>query len=269
VKRYTTRFLKTVALTYLGFPFIYLVATALLFDIPASNCVRVLLSPSYYGICALAMLAGWSLWEMKRWAWHVFLAANVLTVYESAILVADHGETHHKLLAFLASVAVVCFLIYRVSREVRVPYFLPKIRWWESNPRYKLSVPVAVRRADGTELKGEILDLSLGGCFIKLKNELLQDEALELEFTVFSLAVSPRGTVVWRTVSTVTHPKGIGVKFAQVSRPQRKALRAITQRLRKIAAYYRSARYLTSQDEFMKRLEELQKEPIVLEKLRA
>jgi hypothetical protein len=268
VKSYTTRFLKSVALAYMGFPLVYLLTAAVLFDMPGSACLRVLLSPSYYVISALAALAGYGLWEMKRWSWHLFLLVNLLVTYNNAVLVSDHGETHHKLMAFLASAAILVFLVLRVSREVRVPYFLPRIRWWESNPRYKLSVPVQMVRIDGSRLPGDIMDLSLGGCFIKLRNELAQDEPLALEFTVFALPITARGTVVWRTTSTVTHPKGVGVKFGQVTRQQRRELRAVVQRLRKIAAYYRSARFLTSQDEFMKRLHELQSEPVVVERRR-
>jgi hypothetical protein len=65
--------------------------------------------------------------------------------------------------------------------------------------------------------------------------------------------------VVWRTQSTVTHPKGVGIKFRLESKQQRRVLRQITTRLRKIASLYRRSRYLMSQDEFLKRLDELER----------
>lgn len=258
MKSYTTRVLKAVALGYMAFPVVYLILVALLFDIPFRDCARLLLSPLFYLLCVISVVSGYGLWEMRRWAWYVFLVANVLICYSNALLVSNYSQSHHKILAYTVACLILLGVLKRVAQEVRVPYFLPKIRWWESNPRYRLTVPVQITRADGGSIAGEILDLSLGGCFIKLRSEVLQDENLMVNFTVFGQPIQGPGVVVWRTQSTVTHPKGVGVKFGNLTRPQRKALKAITQRLKKIASLYRSSRYLMSQEEFIKRLDELQ-----------
>ncbi|MGZ3709071.1 MAG: PilZ domain-containing protein, partial [Bdellovibrionota bacterium] len=130
-------------------------------------------------------------------------------------------------------------------------------RWWESNPRYRLSVPVRLSSGEN-QIEGEILDLSAGGCFIKLRHELTQDQAVGVQFRVFAHDLDCKGTVVWRTQSTVTHPKGIGIKFEQLPRTQRRTLRLITKRLRKISAFYGRSRYLMNQEDFLKHLEELE-----------
>jgi hypothetical protein len=262
LKRYTTRFLKTTALVYMAFPAVYLLLATLIFDIPAGLTVRVLLSPFFWILSFLAALSGYGLWEMRRWSWYLFLIANVLAIYANAVVVSNYGESNHKVIAYIFSVAVILGVIYRVSKEVRVPYFLPKIRWWESNPRYKLVAPVALERSSGGALEGEILDLSMTGCFIKLKQDLLPDEPIQVRFTLFSHPIQTTGIVVWRTHSTVTHPKGVGVKFSPHPRNQRRAMRAIVIRLKKIAALYRSSRYLLSQEEFNRRLAELQNAPL-------
>jgi uncharacterized membrane protein (DUF2068 family) len=264
VKKYSSRTLKSVAFLYMAFPGAYILFTALLFDMPAQQCVRILLSPSYYVLSLIAVIAGYGLWEMKRWSWYVFLFATILMVYANAVYVSAYGESHHKAAAFIISILIDIGLIFRVGREVRVPYFLPKIRWWESNPRYKLVAAARITREDGTSFEGEILDLSMGGCFLKLKQELNQDEPISIRFEVFGHSVECAGSVVWRTQSAVTHPKGIGLKFSLLPRSQKRTLRAITHRLRKIAAYYRSARYLVNQDDFNQRLEELQNAKLTL-----
>ncbi len=259
MKRYTTRTLKSVAFFYLAFPLFYLVAAATLFDMPGKSCMSVLLSPWYWAVSALAIISGYGLWEMRRWAWYLFAFANFLILYLSAIVVTDYGESHHKVLAFaLAAVAILASL-YRVSREVRVPYFFPKIRWWESNPRYKLSVPVKVETRSGEPVSGEILDLSMVGCFVKLRTEVAPDAAVALVFTAFGQPLRCEGVVVWQTQSTVTHPRGIGVKFAPMERAQKRPLRLVAQKLRRISALYRSSRYLLNQEDFLKKLEEIER----------
>jgi len=260
MKSYTTRFLKSLAVFYMAFPATYLLSSALLFDIPAAQCLRMLLSPWYYFLSALAIASGYGLYEMKRWAWYVFLLTNVLVGYNNAVLASDFGESHYRVVAFILSIFILVGIMLRVSREVRVPYFLPRIRWWESNPRYRLSVPVAVTQIEESSLQGEILDLSMGGCFIKLRNDLLQDTQLGLQFTCFGQSVEVTGTVVWRTQSAVTHPKGVGIKFGAMSRAQRRVLKAIVHRLREISNLYRTSRYLMNQEEFFHKMEELQNE---------
>lgn len=262
MKRYTSRFLKAVALAYLAFPMSYLLMAALLFDIPGKQCVRILLSPSYYVLSAGAMIAGYGLWEMKRWAWYLFITVSVVIVYTNAIVVSDYGTTHHKAVAFVAAALGIGLLVYRVSREVRVPYFLPKIQWWESNPRFKLTLPVKIHRKEGGDFPAEILDLSVGGCFIKSKNEFPLDETLTVSFRVFGEEVECPGTIVWRTQSTVTHPKGMGVKFSSLTRTQRRTLRAITIRLKKISALYRMVRSESNPEPYLAQIEALQSEPL-------
>ncbi|MBI4925080.1 MAG: PilZ domain-containing protein [Bdellovibrio sp.] len=257
MKQYTSKFLKTVALGYMAFPVLYILLTALFFDIPAKQVVRILLHPLYYLLCIWAVFAGYGIWEMKRWGWHVFLFCNILIIYGNAVIASDYGESHHKVFGFVFSVIAISIIVLRLGREIKVPYFLPKIRWWESNPRYRLSVPVSVSRKDNTNFVGEILDLSMGGCFIKLRSELYQDETLSLEFTVFGQTFRFVGNVVWRTQSTVTHPKGIGIKFAPIIKFDKKLLKAVIHRLKKITGLYSTARYLMNQEELTKRIEEL------------
>jgi len=259
LKKYTSKFLKSVAIFYLGFPLFYIVCAALLFDIPARAYFSILLSPGYYVLSVFAIAVGYALWEVQRWGWYLFVGTNFLIAYENAVAVTVYGTSHHKVMAFFASLFFLLVLSFRVAKEIRVPYFFPKIRWWESNPRYKLSVPVKIMRTDGTTTEGQIMDLSMGGCFVKIRSEIVQHEAVRLSFVVFGLELECPGVIVWRTQSTVTMPKGVGVKFSPMARAEKRILKLIHHRLKKIAHFYRRSRYLLNQDDFLKRLNEIEK----------
>jgi hypothetical protein len=259
MKRYTSRFLKTVALFYMAFPIAYMIIAALVFDIPAASYIHILLSPLYYFISLVAVISGWGLWEMSRWAWYVFGFSNFLIVYENALVMKDYSESHHKFAGFVVSLLMTVFVFLRVSREVRVPYFFPKIRWWESDPRYRLAVVTGlIRKVSEDLVTGEILDLSGSGCFVKTRIDLKTDEPIALKFEAFKLPIQCEGIVVWKSESTVTHPKGVGIKFTTVDRASKRNLRLITKRLKAIAHFYRTSRYLLNQDEFLKKLEEIE-----------
>jgi hypothetical protein len=259
VKQYTSRFLKTVAAFLIVFPVAYIVIAAMLFDIPMNACAGILLSPFYYIVTFSAVAAGYGLWEMRRWSWYFLVASQVLVAYENAIFVLNYAESHHKFLAFFTFILIQMGLVYRVAREIRVPYFFPRIRWWESNPRYRLSIPVVLAQKNGEPFAGEILDLSMAGCFVKLRVDVRQDDLLSVKFKAYGYDLQCWGKAVWVAQSAVTHPKGIGIKFEVLSKSQRRAFRSIGRRLRKISNHYRRSRYLMSQEDFLKGLEQIEK----------
>ena len=186
------------------------------------------------------------------------IISQILVTYENALLIHSYSESHHKSVAFLISAFLQFMLVFRVAKEIRVPYFFPRIRWWESNPRYRLSIPVTLERKLGEKLEAEILDLSPTGCFIKFRFPMVTDESLTLSFTLFEHTLKCQGTVVWLAQSAVTHPRGFGIKFDSLTKQQKRSLRLIHKKLKKISSFYRRFRYLASPEEFLKRLEELE-----------
>jgi hypothetical protein len=256
LKQYASPFLKAVAFAYLAFPVIVFPALVVLFNVSWEQVFRLLVSPFFYFLTVWMIVAGFGLWEMRRWGWYVFLGANVWLLYWCAWILAQHARTDHKGGLFMIVFVVLCGLAFRVAREIRVPYFHPRIRWWETNPRYRLSVAVQVKVGDRA-LKGEILDVSRGGCFIKLREEVKEGEKIDLQFSIFQTQFKCAGTVVWRSKSTVTHPKGCGIKFQAMNREQRKSLRLVEARLKRISSFYRSSRLLMEPAEFSQRMEEL------------
>jgi hypothetical protein len=258
VKQYRTRFLRLVAVVFIIFPLLYIILAGTLFDIPLKSCLGIMLSPSYYFVSILVAVSGYGLWEILRWSWYVVIVSQVFLSYENAVFVFNYSESHHKLAAYLISLLLQLMVVYRIAQEVRVPYLFPKIRWWESNPRYRVSVVVSITRSNGQIVEGEILDLSLSGCFVKVRPDLILHERVLLTFKMFENEINAEGNLVWLAQSAVTHPKGIGVKFGLLQRSQKRVLKVIVRKLKKIAVLYRRSRYLMSQEEFIRKLEEIE-----------
>jgi hypothetical protein len=148
----------------MGFPIAYVLVAALLFDMTFASCVQLLLSPMFYLVSLVAVFSGWGLWEMHRWAWYMLSVANIAILYQTAVVMNQYSESHHRVSAFFLSVLTILLFFLRISKEVRVPYFFPKIRWWESDPRYRLAVQSEItRKVSEEKLNAEILDLSATG----------------------------------------------------------------------------------------------------------
>ncbi len=264
MKEHTSRFLKAISYLYLAFPVTYLIYISIIFNIPSERVVKISFSFSYWMLSLSGIAVGYGLKEMTRWAWAVFLLNSFLVSYANALIAMRYSESNNSFLAFLVSIIFLMILVFRLGKEVRVPYFLPRIRWWELNPRYKLSVPVRVERAE-SGYEGEILDLSMGGCFIKTRLDMLQNEKILARFTLFGEAVEIGGTVVWRSQSSVTHPKGVGVKFDELNKAQREVMKAATQHLKRISAIQNS-RNKMSPEEFNEKMAKMKNHRLAVRK---
>jgi hypothetical protein len=235
VKEHTSKFLKAVAYLYLAFPITYLGYAMVLFNISPERSMKIFFSFSYWALCGFGIAVGYGFKEMTRWSWNLFFFSSLLVAYTNALIAIRYSESTNPFLSFVVSIGLLVALTMRVGKEVRVPYFLPRIRWWEMNPRYKLVVPVKVERI-GSGFEAEILDLSIGGCFIKTRNEMNQNERIISRFVIFGESVEIGGTVVWRSQSSVTHPKGVGVKFDRLELTQKRVMRAAMIHLKRISA---------------------------------
>lgn len=262
MKQHTSKILKLLAALHLAAPLLYIFLAAVLFDIPLSRCVGILLSPLYYLTTICAAIAGYGLLEMRRWSWYLFFVSQILFTYENANIVIEFSSSYHKIFAFLLTLFFQLLVIYRVSKEIRVPYFFPNIRWWESNPKFRFSLPVSLtidsqEELGGQAIHGEILDLSLLGCFIKSRQDVTLEERVSLRFHVFGNEFLCEGQVVWLAQSTVTFPKGLGIKFSFLSKGQRKLLKNVQRKMKKLARLYRTSRYWLTADEFEKQWDEI------------
>jgi len=259
MRRYATGTLKALSIGYLAFPGSYLLCAALLFQMPLAQCGRLLLSPWYYLFSLLGMIAGFGLWGLHRWSWYLIMVLHFLALYSNAVLLAEFSSSPQKLAAYSAATLILALLTFRIDREIRVPYLLPRIRWWESDPRHRLSLKASLFRIHSeAPIPVECLDLSWSGCFLKTRQDFKADETILVLIEAFGLSLRCAGTVVWRTQSGVTVPKGLGVKFVPIPKEQRRLFKLALLQIRKINRHYRSSRYLLSQEEYFKRLHELQ-----------
>lgn len=266
MKDHTSKFLRAIAYLYLAFPVTYLGYAMVLFNISSTNGLKIFFSFSYWLLAFTSIAVGYGLKEMTRWSWNIFLLNALFIAYANARIVFLYSESVNPFISFLVSVGLLIALIFRLGKEVRVPYFLPRIRWWEMNPRYKLAVPVKVERM-GSGFDAEILDLSFGGCFIKTRLDMNQDERLVSHFSLFGESLEIGGTVVWRSQSSVTHPKGVGVKFDALDKTQKLVMKAATRHLRKISAVQNSRNKL-SVEEFNQKMANLKSHRLGVTKAR-
>ena len=217
-----------------SFPLTYIIVLASLYNLPLEKVGKIFFIVYYILHSLIALGTGAALFKMRPFAWHLFLFHSFLLAVEQVYLAAYMAENYHVGVPLVFALLSILISVLVLKMELRVPYFSPKIAWWESDPRYKISVPVEVSSQDHYH-EGEIMDISVGGCFIKTQAPLKIDDTIHVKFSLFEHHFTCVGKIVWRTESAVTHPKGVGVRFMSIDKRQHADLKSTVKKLRSLS----------------------------------
>ena len=214
-----------------GFPLLYPLAASLVFALPLKGVGAIVISPLFYLATVLWIASGIGLRAFRHWSWYTFLSAQGLAAYFNALILVNYSESDLKGYAFLLVLFLQFLVVRLVAIEVRVPYLFPRIQWWKSESEGipGIAVEFRVTNASGVEssCKGEILDLSSRGAFVKTRQDFSLEDRVRLKVCVYGEDLELAGRVVWSAWSTVTHPQGIGIRFDDLERAERRRVRKI------------------------------------------
>jgi Tfp pilus assembly protein PilZ len=215
-----------------AFPLAYLAFASLIFELNSKGILRVVLSPLFYLASFFWIMTGVGLKRLRKWSWYTFIGAQFFITYLNALNLLEHSESEFKTWAFGFTILIQSYVFLAIRREIRVPYLFPKINWWESGIAGMSNLPVEVTHLGNSKgtTPGQILDLSQKGCFIKTHLDFESFEKVSIHLQAFDQDLELPGIVMWNAKSTVTHPKGIGVRFGDLNRKSKRSLRVVAQK---------------------------------------
>ena len=229
----TSRYLRFLTIFMLGFPVFYLLMASFIYDLTSKGILSLVLSPLFYLSSIFWIATGFGFRKMRKWSWYTFGFAQVFVTYLNALNLVSYSLSQTKVEAFILTLLIQFYVFTVASREIRVPYLFPKIRWWESGIAGMSHIVVDVEQSEQGKSVGQILDINTRGCFVKCPKPFADFEKIRIKASVYGFDLDLPGVVVWNAGSTVTHPKGIGVKFYGLDRKRKKRLLAISKRFSK------------------------------------
>lgn len=166
-------------------------------------------------------VAGLMLWKLRKWTYFAFLSIMAYLIF--SILTyeqytwpynSDSPLFYHYFVIALTLGVMAYFLI----PDVRAPFFNQKLRWWETKPRYRTSIPAKIT-GNKITFQSEILNISQTGAFLKDNNLLAPGDVVSLSFESEGLLLEIPVKVVSRHVIAST--PGFGVQFFPTSLSQK------------------------------------------------
>lgn len=172
-------------------------------------------------------LAGIAILSVKKWSVPVFLTAQVLVVFDFIYKFkgfVDGGQIAVAVSLVVFTIVNIVLVSYLLGSSLKIAFLDPKVRWWESYPRYLIKKP---GMASFGEV--EVHDLSRSGAYIASSEIPSSDFNLSLELMdeKLSLKCSPVHEI------TLYDKPGCGVKFIELSWQNRRSLRRLSVKFEK------------------------------------
>lgn len=252
-----SKFIQATAFLLWSFPITYILAMVALYNLTFSSALDVFFSTIYLLHSVLAVYVGFLVYQLRPWVWHFFVFHCVLIVLEQFYIGYQYAEVHFLPVSILLAICSVLIFAWLVKLELRVPYFSPRIAWWENDPRYKIVIPINLedQNEGTTKHEGVIMDISHTGCFVKTSSQWKLEQKLLLTFSLFEEEFHFKGKVVWITNATVTHPRGIGVKFKIEDKNVALTFKKEVKKVRKLNKAYSQMRNERKASEIEKKVE--------------
>lgn len=169
--------------------------------------------PTTWWLMSLIFLSGLALLLFVRtWALVWTLATMAVVVaYNLAMIRAFSLMGTVAVTAMTATTIAAGYFLY--FSRFRKPYMNPKIRWWETSPRFRAEISV---RIDGVKTEGVLVDVSETGCLVEWKDV----GKIPAEKDVGRLRLPP-DVIVPCSVARAT-PRGYGLRFKDMTAEEKK-----------------------------------------------
>lgn len=244
------------SIVYLLSPAFILVQAALMANLPLFGRISIVqrLSILDWTVLALYLACAAAIFSVKRWGWYVFMAASLALISANVYVAVLRPGPYGLVLVLAYDLLLSLAAGYFFRKKVIAPYFNPRIRWWETLPRFQ-ALSYLLIGAGPSRFSAKVIDVSESGCFALTDRRLATGGELPLELYCFGEGVSLTAKVVRR--ADFHGSPGYGFMFVKGDAVAARALAGITRRLAKagLASERRSGAAARSGDSAAPRFE--------------
>lgn len=235
-----------IALIYLLEPVGNVLQAAFVNDMPVHGDSGILshLIWTDWLILSLFPITGFGIYMVKRWGWYLFISFSaVLVAYNIYVYSINPNYDLETVLLFILVVTLMSAFFLR--KHVYAPYFNPRLRWWESAARYRVSLETQILTDQGAHTCTTV-DISETGCFLSTRAVLQEGSLVMLKLHCRGAEISCLGKVVRRSGER-EKVHGYGIMFQGLPKETRRMLRLLIFSLEQLGREQRNEKIQVSE----------------------
>jgi hypothetical protein len=185
---------------------------------------------SLFCVLGPPIIMGAAVYSMRKWSYSVFVVCSCVTLLRSFVVIqAAEGDQALATALFLVNVALVSYFL---MPAVRAPFLDSRLRWWETERRYLVTLNGRVDHENKNAIEStscQVRDLSAGGAFISMSpgTPLTEGQLIRIRF-------SPNNRHILSVQSKVVFQRplegdasGYGLQFIETTAVTRSMIRDV------------------------------------------
>lgn len=217
-------------------PLIYLLFAAIFYKVTVTAAydeIRALSSEMrQFEIFVLPLILGALILVVRRIGYVVVIIGSVYLMVRSITEYLATNQTDPVFPLVLTNLLCVAVLGYFMRKRTREIYFNPRMRWWETDPRFVVDIPGTLTRLGAQPVKARVKNVAKGGAGLSAPaGSYLPNEVVDVAFSHDNTNYSRKARVVWQK------PEGdgtyLGVQWVQDGPPaERSKIRRLVRELK-------------------------------------
>ncbi len=176
-----------------------------------------------------SLIAGFAVYSVKKWSYPVFLVCMAWLTYQMLSTFSPHIRFSLLLLTIILPMIInILYVSYILLPNVRAAYFDPRLRWWETKPRYIFSTEMSIEE-NGKLTAAQITNISEGGIFAIVSVPVEPNTVVNLKFVILENPIELKAKIVYRKPDGASH----GLQFFEMNRNQKLLMKKTIAKLAK------------------------------------
>jgi Tfp pilus assembly protein PilZ len=183
---------------------------------------------SFYEVTMLCFfpITAFGIWRVAKWGYYLFLGFSMAIIVNNFYFLITQ-KLYSSYVALLFQATTLSAVGFFLQKHITAPYFNPKMRWWESKPRFKMDKSCGLKISphdNGTFIDSYLVDLSRGGCFVICTEKLKPGQNVEVRVQNESTPLYLIGEIVWCSDQI---KNGYGIRFLKVGLMAQQSIKKI------------------------------------------
>lgn len=175
-------------------------------------------------------IAAVSIFSVRRWGWYAFMLATAALAANNLRVALSSPNRLGLPLALAYDIVLLCAAAFFLRAAIIAPYFVPRLRWWETERRYGALCYALVGRGP-SRFSVTIVNVSETGCFARTDKRLVLGKEIPLELRCFGDGIHLQATATRK--SDIHGSSGYALSFRRPGAEAGQALHAMAARLAK------------------------------------
>lgn len=183
-------------------PFLYIATAAMFYHLSLGDTTNEILALTpelrKFEIFVLPVLLGVLILLTRKWGYYVVVVGSVYLIVRGVMEYIASNNTDPVFPLVLSNVVCLVVVATLLRPKTRSVYFNPRLRWWETSPRYLIANPASVTRVGGKPMKATFQNIAAGGAGIEsIDAGYLKNEVIAVEFQNEGETYHLKAQIVW------------------------------------------------------------------------